>query len=70
MLAATGVGLLRGGCILEGRDKPMAPRKHPGAVALGRRGGKVTSPAKAAAARANGLKGGRPKKSDPLKDSS
>jgi hypothetical protein len=37
-------------------------RKHPGAVALGRRGGKVTSAAKTASARANGKLGGRPKK--------
>ena len=41
------------------------PKKHPYAVALGRRGGKAnkgrTSPAKAAAARENGKKGGRPK---------
>lgn len=39
-------------------------RKNPHAVALGRRGGKAgkgkTSPAKAAAARENGTKGGRP----------
>jgi cytosine/adenosine deaminase-related metal-dependent hydrolase len=41
-------------------------RKNPHAVILGRKGGKVggksTSPAKAAAARLNGLKGGAPKK--------
>jgi hypothetical protein len=40
------------------------PRKNPHAVALGRKGGLAskgkTSPAKAAAARRNGLKGGRP----------
>jgi len=40
-------------------------RKNPHAVALGRKGGKVggksTSPAKAAASRLNGQKGGRPK---------
>jgi hypothetical protein len=36
-------------------------RKNPAAVALGRRGGKVKSPAKAAAARLNGLRGGRRK---------
>lgn len=35
-------------------------RKNPAAVALGRRGGKVTGGRKAEAARANGRKGGRP----------
>lgn len=44
----------------------MAKRKNPHAVALGRRGGKATkgisTPKKAAAARANGKLGGRPKK--------
>ena len=34
--------------------------KDPAAVALGRKGGLATSPAKSAAARANGAKGGRP----------
>lgn len=34
--------------------------RNPAAVALGRRGGKATSEAKASAARANGRKGGRP----------
>jgi hypothetical protein len=34
--------------------------KHSAAVALGKLGGSVKSPAKAAAARANGQKGGRP----------
>lgn len=42
----------------------MAKRKNPHAVALGRKGGKagkgITSEAKAAAARENGQKGGRP----------
>lgn len=42
------------------------PRKNPHAVALGRKGGLagkgVTSEAKAAAARENGKKGGRPPK--------
>ena len=33
-----------------------------GQAQLGRAGGKVTSPAKAAAARSNGAKGGRPRK--------
>jgi len=35
--------------------------KDPAAVSLGRRGGAVRSPAKAATARENGKKGGRPK---------
>ena len=37
-------------------------RKNPHAVALGRRGGRVKSAAKIAAARNNGKKGGRPRK--------
>jgi len=37
-------------------------KKNPHAVALGRRGGRVTSEAKAIAARKNGSKGGRPKR--------
>jgi hypothetical protein len=36
--------------------------KNPAAVALGRLGGRVKSDRKAAAARANGKRGGRPKK--------
>lgn len=36
--------------------------KNPAAVALGRKGGKATSDAKAAASKANGAKGGRPPK--------
>ena len=36
-------------------------RKNPHAVALGRLGGSVCSPAKKAAAKINGAKGGRPK---------
>jgi hypothetical protein len=36
--------------------------KNPHAVALGRKGGKVRSAAKAQAVRENGKKGGRPKK--------
>jgi hypothetical protein len=35
--------------------------KNPAAVALGRLGGKVRSPAKAAASRRNGRKGGKPR---------
>jgi len=37
-------------------------RSNPHAVALGRKGGKAKSPAKAAASRENGKKGGRPRK--------
>jgi hypothetical protein len=37
-------------------------RKNPHAVELGRKGGHSKSAAKVAAARANGLKGGRPRK--------
>lgn len=43
------------------------PAKNRHAVALGRRGGKATSDAKAAASRANGKKGGRPKTSSVLR---
>jgi hypothetical protein len=39
--------------------------KNAAAVALGRRGGKVSSDAKTAAARENGKKGGRPRKPQP-----
>jgi hypothetical protein len=39
--------------------------KNPAAVSLGRRGGQVTSAAKAAAARKNGQRGGRPLKQRP-----
>ncbi len=38
------------------------PAKNPAAVALGKLSGQVRSPAKAAASRENGKKGGRPKK--------
>jgi len=38
------------------------PSKNRAAVSLGRKGGKVRSEAKAEAARANGAKGGRPRK--------
>ena len=37
---------------------------HAAAVALGRKGGSVTSEAKARAARENGKKGGRPKEEE------
>jgi general stress protein YciG len=47
-------------------NSSFASDKNPHAVALGRKGGKAnkgrTSDAKAAAARENGKKGGRPKK--------
>jgi hypothetical protein len=38
------------------------PRKNPAAVALGRKGGAVRSPAQVRAARQNGKRGGRPPK--------
>lgn len=41
--------------------------KNPHAVALGRKGGSVSSEAKVKASRANGAKGGRPKKKNNLK---
>lgn len=41
-------------------------KKNPHAVALGRKGGKVKSDAKAKAARKNGRKGGRPRKPKPV----
>jgi hypothetical protein len=48
----------------------MTTPKNPHAIALGRKGGKVggavKSPAKSAAARTNGAKGGRPRKPKPL----
>ncbi len=48
--------------ILEGWPWPDGSAKNRHAVALGRKGGKVKSAAKAAAVRENGKKGGRPKK--------
>jgi hypothetical protein len=38
------------------------PTKNPAAVALGRLGGLTKSPAKAVSSKANGKRGGRPKK--------
>jgi hypothetical protein len=46
-------------CRAPQKEKSMG--KNPHAIALGRAGGKVKSEAKAAAARENGKKGGRPK---------
>jgi hypothetical protein len=43
------------------------PRKNKAAVELGRRGGAARTPAKAAAAAANGLRGGRPGSSPVLR---
>lgn len=37
-------------------------KKNPHAIALGKKGGKAKTKAKAQAARLNGLKGGRPKR--------
>lgn len=59
-----------------GKGNPMTSTKNPAAVALGRLGGRVKSPAKSAAVRLNGQKGGRPRKvhdfvkPDPRKESS
>lgn len=46
--------------VSEGADYEIDPR-HPAAVSLGKLGGTKTSPAKTAAVRANGKKGGRPR---------
>ncbi len=46
-------------------DKLPTPRSHAASL-LGRAGGKVASPAKVRAARSNGAKGGRPRKTEPL----
>lgn len=43
----------------------VMPKKNPHAVALGRLGGKVSSPRKTEAVKANGAKGGRPPKPVP-----
>ena len=53
------VGVGRYGCPNCNGDNA---NKNPAAVALGRLGGRVKSPRKAAAVRENGKKGGRPKK--------
>ena len=54
-----------------GRPGVIGEMKNPHAVALGQMGGEIggrsTSKAKGDAARANGLKGGRPKKHSPAK---
>jgi hypothetical protein len=42
--------------------------KNPAAVALGRLGGRIRSEAKAAAARRNGRRGGRPPKAKEIKN--
>jgi hypothetical protein len=57
--ASTGSARRRG---LSVKGGPFGPGKNPAAVALGRLGGRKTSPAKARAARRNGRKGGRPRK--------
>ncbi len=43
------------------REHPSYLQPRADAAAMGRRGGSKTSPAKAAAGRANGKKGGRPR---------
>ena len=48
--------------ILAATDMTTDITKNPAAVALGTLGGRVKSERKAAAARLNGKKGGRPKK--------
>lgn len=50
---------------IRARAVPSTP-KNAAAVALGARGGRATSAAKTAAVRANGRKGGRPRKLDPV----
>jgi len=46
-------------------DPMHKPKKNAAAVALGKLGGATRTEAKAAASRANGKKGGRPKKHKP-----
>lgn len=50
-------------------EAPQALEALPAAVALGRLGGRATSPAKVEAARANGRLGGRPRYVPPSADS-
>lgn len=51
---------------LEARARENLAARSEAAAALGRRGGASTSPAKRAASRANGARGGRPRKSRPM----
>jgi len=53
--------------LLEQWQRNMPPIDSPAAT-LGRKGGSVKSPKKAAAARENGKKGGRPRKKEVLND--
>lgn len=48
---------------LQAVDELLALQRSAGAAQMGRRGGAARTPAKAEAARANGAKGGRPKRS-------
>lgn len=61
---SAGASLRAGAIVRDGKTLtgPEPAKKNPHAVTLGRRGGRVSSPAKTAAARENGRKGGRPRK--------